>query len=295
MSVKTKSILITGCSSGIGLDTAKFLSKNGWDVYATCRKIKDVKKLNNLGIKCFKLDYASEKSIDQALQEILKQTNDSLSAIFNNGAFALPGALEDIPSNGMKEIFEANFFGWHYLIRKVIPVMRTQGFGRIIQCSSILGFITLAYRGPYNSTKWALEAYSDTLRLELERTGIKIISITGASSVIAALSISGMPTDKFYFEGFLPKKKGRLTRLKYLNSIDGTIIIFESPKRVLKTLQYILDVLGNRTISIVKEISKIHETIYIGTIKKVLSELESMTIKGEFVILISKEGFILDE
>lgn len=177
MSVKKKSILITGCSSGIGLDTAKFLSKNGWDVYATCRKIKDVKKLNNLGIKCFKLDYASEKSIDLALQDILKQTSGSLSAIFNNGAFALPGALEDIPSNGMKEIFEANFFGWHYLIRKVIPVMRTQGFGRIIQCSSILGFITLAYRGPYNSTKWALEGYSDTLRLELEGTGIKIISI----------------------------------------------------------------------------------------------------------------------
>ena len=178
MSVNNKSILITGCSSGIGLATAKFLSRNGWDVYATCRKIKDVKKLNNLGIRCFQLDYTSEKSIDQALQEILKQTSGSLSAIFNNGAFALPGALEDIPSNGMKEIFEANFFGWHYLIKKVLPVMRAQGFGRIIQCSSILGFITLAYRGPYNSTKWALEAYSDTLRLELEGTGIKIISIT---------------------------------------------------------------------------------------------------------------------
>jgi len=175
--MNVKNILITGCSSGIGLDTAKFLSRNGWSVYATCRKIKDVKKLNNLGIRCFKLDYTSEKSIDQALQEILKQTNGSLSAIFNNGAFALPGALEDIPSNGMKEIFEANFFGWHYLIKKVLPVMRSQGFGRIIQCSSILGFITLAYRGPYNSTKWALEAYSDTLRLELEGTGIKVISI----------------------------------------------------------------------------------------------------------------------
>jgi len=177
MSVNNNSILITGCSSGIGLATAKFLSRNGWDVYATCRRIKDVKKLNNLGIRCFQLDYTSEKSIDQALQEILKQTSGSLSAIFNNGAFALPGALEDIPSNGMKEIFEANFFGWHYLIKKVLPVMRAQGFGRIIQCSSILGFITLAYRGPYNSTKWALEAYSDTLRLELEGTGIKIISI----------------------------------------------------------------------------------------------------------------------
>jgi len=125
--------------------------------------------------------------------------------------------------------------------------------------------------------------------------GIKINSITGASSAIAALSISGMPTDKFYFEGFLPKKKGRLTRLEYLNSIDGTIIIFESPKRVIKTLRNILEVLGNRTISAVKEISKIHETIYIGKIEEVLSEIESKTVKGEFVLLIAKEGFILDE
>ena len=125
--------------------------------------------------------------------------------------------------------------------------------------------------------------------------GIKINSITGASSAIAALSISGMPTDKFYFEGFLPKKKGRLTRLKYLSSIDGTIIIFESPKRVIKTLRYVLDLLGNRTISVVKEISKIHETVYIGTIEKVLTELELKAIKGEFVVLIAKEGFILDE
>ena len=137
MNDRKKSILITGCSSGIGLETAKYLSQNGWQVFATCRKKEDVKKISSLDINCFHLDYNSEKSIDLALDEILKITNGKLYAVFNNGAFALPGALEDIPSDGMKEIFQTNFFGWHYLTRKIIPVMRKQGYGRIIQCSSI--------------------------------------------------------------------------------------------------------------------------------------------------------------
>ena len=106
-----KSILITGCSSGIGLETAKYLSQNGWQVFATCRKKEDVIKINSLGICCFQLDYNSEKSIDIALDKILKITGDKLYAIFNNGAFALPGALEDVPSEGMKEIFQTNFLG----------------------------------------------------------------------------------------------------------------------------------------------------------------------------------------
>ena len=148
-----KSILITGCSSGIGFETAKYLKKNGWNVIATCRQNLDVEKINNLGISCFQLDYKSEKSMDLALEKTLSKTNGKLDAIFNNGAFALPGAIEDIPSEGMKEIFQVNFFGWHYLTRKVIPIMRKQGYGRILQCSSILGFITLSYRGPYNATK----------------------------------------------------------------------------------------------------------------------------------------------
>ena len=160
MNDRKKSILITGCSSGIGLETAKYLSQNGWQVFATCRQKEDVKKIISLDINCFHLDYNSEKSIDLALDEVLKITNGKLYAVFNNGAFALPGALEDIPSDGMKEIFQTNFFGWHYLTRKIIPVMRKQGYGRIIQCSSILGFITLSYRGPYNATKWALEGYT---------------------------------------------------------------------------------------------------------------------------------------
>ena len=177
MQRKKKSILITGCSSGIGFETAKYLSKNGWDVIASCRQKVDVKKISDLGITCFHLDYQSEKSIDLALDKTLSVTNGNLDAIFNNGAFALPGAIEDIPSEAMKEIFQANFFGWHYLTKKIIPIMRDQGYGKILQCSSILGFITLSYRGPYNATKWALEGYSDTLRMELEGTGIDVISI----------------------------------------------------------------------------------------------------------------------
>ncbi len=177
MQRKKKYILITGCSSGIGFETTKYLLKNGWDVIASCRQKFDVKKISNLGITCFHLDYNSEKSIDLALDKTLSVTNGKLDAIFNNGAFALPGAMEDIPSEAMKEIFQANFFGWHYLTKKVIPIMRNQGYGKILQCSSILGFITLSYRGPYNATKWALEGYSDTLRMELEGTGIDVISI----------------------------------------------------------------------------------------------------------------------
>ncbi len=177
MNKNKKSILITGCSSGIGFATAELLNKNGWQVFATCRKMSDVIKLNGLGYNSFLLDYSDKKSIEETFKTILTQTNGQLSALFNNGAYALPGALEDVPVESMREIFETNVFGWHHLTRMVIPIMRKQGHGRILQCSSILGFITLAYRGPYNSTKWAVEALSDTLRIELDNTNIYVISI----------------------------------------------------------------------------------------------------------------------
>ena len=172
-----KSILITGCSSGIGLSSAKALSQEGWEVFASCRKHKDVKILQEIGLNAIQLDYTSQKSIEKAVVTVLEKTNGHLDALFNNGAFAIPGALEDMPTEALRAIFETNVFGWHSLTRAVIPVMRSQGYGKIIQCSSILGFIALAYRGPYNSTKWALEGLSDTLRLELEGSGIHVISI----------------------------------------------------------------------------------------------------------------------
>tara|TARA_B100001146_G_scaffold69722_1_gene61656 strand:+ start:304 stop:984 length:681 start_codon:yes stop_codon:yes gene_type:complete len=120
---------------------------------------------------------------------------------------------------------------------------------------------------------------------------IKVISIPGATSLIAALSISGLPSDKFFFEGFLPKKKGLNKRMKILSKLDATIIIFESPKRVVKTLNKILDFMGDRVVSLCKEITKIHETTYFGRISEVLDKISQNTIKGEFIIMVAKEGY----
>ena len=167
-----KSILITGCSSGIGLDAATTLRERGWQVFAACRKPQDCARLREAGFVAPLLDYEAAETIETALQEVLHHTGGTLTAVFNNGAYAIPGLVEDLPTDALRQIFEANFFGYHSLTRAVIPVMRAQGHGRIVQCSSILGFSPLPYRGAYNATKFALEGLTDTLRLEMRGTKI---------------------------------------------------------------------------------------------------------------------------
>jgi len=169
---KNKTILITGCSSGIGLCVAQGLQTRGYRVIATARKDADVAMLKQLGLESLQLDVADEVSIDQAMQTILSMTDGKLYALFNNGAYGQTGAVEDIPTDVLREQFNTNVFGWHALTRRVIPIMRQQGCGRIIQNSSVLGFIALPFRGPYNASKFALEGLSDTLRLELAGSGI---------------------------------------------------------------------------------------------------------------------------
>lgn len=172
-----KSILITGCSSGIGYDAAHGLKNKGWRVFATCRQEKDCEKLRSEGLESFTLDYACEQSIETALAECLKRTGGTLDALYNNGAFAVPGAVEDLPRAALREIFEVNLFGYHDLTCRVIKVMRAQGHGRIINCSSVLGFAPMRWRGAYNATKHAMEGLTDTLRLEMWGTPVKIILI----------------------------------------------------------------------------------------------------------------------
>lgn len=172
-----KSILITGCSSGIGYCCAVGLKAKGWRVFAACRKIEDCARLKSEGFDSPLLDYTAPETIDAALAEVLAETGGTLDALFNNGAHGTPGAVEDLPTDALRAIFEANFFGWHQLTRAVIPVMRKQGHGRIIQCSSVLGFITLPWRGAYNATKYALEGLTDTLRIEMRDTPIKVVLI----------------------------------------------------------------------------------------------------------------------
>ena len=172
-----KSILITGCSSGIGYDAAFGLKEAGWRVFASCRSERDCDRLSKMGLESVQLDYASESSIETAVHEVLEKTNGNLDALFNNGAFASPGAVEDLPTEALRQIFETNFFGYHELTRRIIPVMRKQGYGRIVNCSSVLGFVTLPWRGAYNASKFALEGLTHTLRIEMRDSPIKIILI----------------------------------------------------------------------------------------------------------------------
>ncbi|MEM6941725.1 MAG: SDR family NAD(P)-dependent oxidoreductase [Pseudomonadota bacterium] len=172
-----KSILITGCSSGIGYAAAQGLRGKGWRVFAACRKREDSVRLRGEGFEAPVLDYHDEASIQSTLDEVLGATGGTLDALFNNGAYAIPGAVEDLPTEALRDIFEANFFGWHSLTRAVIPVMRAQGQGRIVQCSSVLGFAAMPWRGAYNATKFALEGLTDTLRQEMQDTKIHVILI----------------------------------------------------------------------------------------------------------------------
>jgi NAD(P)-dependent dehydrogenase (short-subunit alcohol dehydrogenase family) len=172
-----RAILITGCSSGIGYSAAHGLAARGWQVFATCRKEADCDRLASEGLTSFRLDYEVPPTITTAFARTLAATGGRLDAVFNNGAYAIPGAVEDLPTEALVAIFQANLFGWHELVRLALPVMRAQGHGRIVQNSSVLGFTALKFRGAYVATKFALEGLSDTLRLELRGTGIHVVLI----------------------------------------------------------------------------------------------------------------------
>lgn len=167
-----KPVLITGCSSGIGLCVARGLKQRGYRVIATARQSQDVERLHQSGLESVRLDLADSASIQQAVAQILQMTDNRVYALFNNGAYGQPGAVEDLTREALRAQFETNLFGWHELTCKIIPLMRQQGEGRIIQNSSVLGFVALTYRGAYNASKYALEGLSDTLRLELRGSGI---------------------------------------------------------------------------------------------------------------------------
>jgi NAD(P)-dependent dehydrogenase (short-subunit alcohol dehydrogenase family) len=172
-----RTLLITGCSSGIGLDAAHGMRARGWRVFASCRSATDCARLQAEGFDSPRIDYADTASVEQGLAEVLSATGGRLDALFNNGAYAIPGAVEDLPREALSAIFETNFFGYHDLTRRVIPVMRAQGAGRIVNCSSVLGLAGMRWRGAYVATKFAMEGMTDVLRVEMRGTGIHIILI----------------------------------------------------------------------------------------------------------------------
>jgi len=169
-----RTIIVTGASSGIGAHCARALKADGWRVFATARKDEDIATLESDGIEALYLDYREPASIASLVDAVLARTGGRLDALYNNGAHAQPGAVEDLPVEALREQFEANVFGWHDLTRRIVPVMRRQGHGRIVHCSSILGLTPALWRGAYVASKHAIEGLMLTMRMELRGSGIHV-------------------------------------------------------------------------------------------------------------------------
>ena len=169
-----KNVLVTGCSTGIGYCVAKGLKERGYKVFATARKAEDLERLQSEGLTAIHLDYADPKSVDDLANELILRTNNDIYAVFHNGAYGQPGAVEDLSRTVIEEQFASNVFGWIQLTNRLLPFMRHVNEGRIIFNSSLLGLVTFPYRGAYNASKYAIEGFADTLRLELMDTDISV-------------------------------------------------------------------------------------------------------------------------
>ena len=233
-----KTVLITGCSSGIGFCLAHGLRAAGYRVFATARKEKDITKLKELGFDAFLLDLASSGSIKAAISKLYQKT-DSLYALINNGAYGQAGALEDISREALEKQFQVNVFGWHELTNLVLPSMKERNIGRVVYISSVLGFVAMPFRGPYVASKFAIEGLVDTLRLELIQTKIKLSLIQPGpieskfrQNAFLAFKENVDPSNSDY-------KREYKTMIKRLNS-DKNVKFTLAPESVLRCVLHAL-------------------------------------------------------
>jgi len=236
-----KSILITGCSSGIGHAVAHGLKQRGWRVFASARDAADVARLDGEGLESLRLDLNDSASIRAAVADVLARSGGTLDALFNNGGFGQVGAVEDLTRAALREQFETNLFGWVELTHWVIPAMRAQGHGRIVMNSSVLGYAAFPYRGAYSAVKFALEGISDTLRLELRGSGIAV-SLVEPGPIISCFRENCLP----HFEKHIAWQSSvhrasyetQLARLKY----PGPVAPFTlGPEAVLEKVIHALE------------------------------------------------------
>ena len=236
-----RSVLITGCSGGIGRYAARELKTRGYRVFATARKPVDVENLVSEGLESVQLDVANSASIQYAFETIMQKTDGKLYALFNNAAFGIAGAVEDLSRDALHDIFEVNLFGTHELTRLVIPVMRQQGHGRIIQNSSMLGFVALKYRGAYNATKFALEGLSDTLRMELEGTNI-FVSLIEPGPIKSNFRRNAYAAYKRYIDKDSSVYRQIYEQMEARLQTEGPVVPFTlGPEAVLKKVIHALE------------------------------------------------------
>jgi NAD(P)-dependent dehydrogenase (short-subunit alcohol dehydrogenase family) len=238
---RQRSILITGCSSGIGAFCARALKNDDWRVLATARKPEDIALLKSEGFECFYLDYREPASIEKLVTDVLAATGGTLDALFNNGGYAQPGAVEDLPMEAMREQFETNFFGWHDLTRRIVPVMRKQGHGRLVFCSSILGLLPQKLRGAYNASKHAIEGLMLTMRMELWGSGIDV-SLIEPGAIESKIAINAADyADKYLDTQNSPHKESYDKRLALLRSGGTKDPTKLGPDAVYAVLKHALD------------------------------------------------------
>lgn len=241
--ISDKSILITGCSSGIGLCVAKGLHERGYQVFASARQKEDVAKLKEMGLNSLLLDLDDSISITNGVKQVLHETGGTLYALFNNAAYGQPGAVEDLSRDTIRAQFESNLFGLLELTNTVLPVMREQGYGRIIQNSSVLGLVAMPFRGAYNASKFALEGLTDTLRQEVEHTSENIyISLIEPGPIESDFRKNAL---KAFKKNINPEKS--VYRELYqklldrLSTVESTTPFTEPPEAVLKRVIHALE------------------------------------------------------
>ncbi len=237
----TRSILITGCSSGIGHTCAHGLAARSWQVIASARNPADVQRLAAEGLTAVQLDLAAPDSIRAGLNAALAKTDGRLDALFNNGAYGQPGAVEDLTRDVLRDQFETNLFGWHDLTRRVIGLMRAQGSGRIVQNSSVLGLIALPYRGAYVASKFALEGLTDTLRLELSGSGIHV-SLIEPGPILSRFRENGYAVYQRTIDADASVHRRTYRRMEERLRADGPVQPFTlPPEAVLNKLIHALE------------------------------------------------------
>ena len=200
--IENKSVLVTGCSSGIGLAAAELLRSKGWKVFPTARRVADLDALRQAGFEAIKLDVASSESVAQAVDRVLAKNGGMLGAVVNNAGFGMPGAIEDLSREAMRYQFEVNLFGLQELTNRLIPVFRKQGYGRIVNVSSVVGRMSLPFMGIYSASKFALEAVSDALRVELSQDRIAVSLVEpGPIATRFSTNCAGQGEEKLDAEG----------------------------------------------------------------------------------------------
>ncbi|MGH8120332.1 MAG: SDR family NAD(P)-dependent oxidoreductase [Gammaproteobacteria bacterium] len=236
-----RSVLITGSSSGIGRCVADGLKKRGYRVFASARRVEDLTELAALGCEVVQLDLASSSSIRHAFSAVMEKTGNTLYALFNNGAYGQPGAVEDLGRDALREQFEINLFGTHELTTLAVPVMRRQGYGRIIQNSSLLGFVALKYRGAYTATKFALEGLTDTLRMELAGSGV-CVSLIEPGPILSGFRKNAWRAYRRNIQPSGSFHEGTYAALEERLQMDGPVVPFTlGPEAVLKRVIYALE------------------------------------------------------